>query len=133
MFVLCNKSAGWRLIEKVPEGDVQRAAQFTAILDFGQQNEFILQTTAPLNLNPLQDEESPRTTTYEITVNTTKLSIRELKELLARCIAAMTRLNMRSWRTCRLPTPIHYADMLAKFCREIGAPWPKKILRPLFL
>lgn len=133
VFILCNKSAGWRLFDRDSEGNIQRADQFTAVLDYGMENRFILQSTAPLTFDPSADQESPSTTTYEIRENTTELSVTELKELLARCLLAMTRMNMRSWRTCRLPTPLHYADTLAQFCREIGAPWPTKIQRPLFL
>lgn len=133
VFVLCNKSADWRLLEGDPDTDVYRADQFTAVTNFGNDNEFILQTTAPLNIKKSDDRESPRTTTYEIQINSTDLPIDHLKELLARCISAMTRMNMRSWRNCRLPTPIHYADILAHFCGEIGTSWPKDLRRPLFL
>ncbi|MHA1228230.1 MAG: Piwi domain-containing protein, partial [Candidatus Hodarchaeales archaeon] len=87
IFVLCNKSAGWRIFEGDVNDEAYRADQYTAVTNFGKKNEFILQTTAPLNLRKTEDRESPRTTTYEIRVNSSEIPNEQLKELLARCIS----------------------------------------------
>ncbi|HME50647.1 MAG TPA: Piwi domain-containing protein [Candidatus Lokiarchaeia archaeon] len=128
MIVTANKSYPIRIFK----GDTfdfvdENIEQYLSILDYHRPTSFVVASTE------VTAGGMARPILYNIEWHDFDEDLPTIKASLARAIIAFTRMNWSSIRGNQLPAPLQFAHRLAEFCGLVKSPWPRQIIRPLFL
>jgi len=126
IFLSANKSSGFRAFKHM-NNKFEGFSQPVLIKDLpNDQEDFLIFTTLPRH-----GTQTP--ILYSILKNTTEFSYSEIKVELADDLAGLCSLVWEAMGPTNLPLPLHYADKLAGFCKNIETPWDSEIEAPLFI
>ncbi|MHA1434398.1 MAG: argonaute/piwi family protein [Candidatus Heimdallarchaeota archaeon] len=132
-FITANKSSKIRLFKGNSLLDVEQfPEQYLSVTDFYDEMEFVITSTQPI-IAKGESLGTARPILYRVEKTTIKDEIKFQKKDFTRACIAFTRLNWRSLKGNRLPSPLMFAHELAKFCSDLETKWPIDINNPLFL